>query len=292
MPRRIWNDGMEVVESDLSAGSASLEIELYDRLIYELMNRQQNLSFGDSFLCSNVSALVSQVKLGNGVYYDSTQVDPEPKTRLLRVGSNTNVNHTAADPTNPRYDLICITPARATIQTASRNFKNASTGAISTVTMDIETDWSSSLSVVAGTPAGSPAVPSTPSGKLALAKVLVAASSGIAGAGSYTDLRVRNRKPSGWIGIKTIAANTTMDLDDETILINGAYTYTLLPAASCYDSTTGVGKVLTVTKIDAGSASAVAGDGSELISEANSQPLTNQYTSIRLYSNGVKWYLI
>lgn len=76
MPRQVWQDGQEIIEQDLSQVSAELETELYDRYLYELTKRQANFTFGDSFVCSNTNATHSSVKLGNGAYYDNTQVDP------------------------------------------------------------------------------------------------------------------------------------------------------------------------------------------------------------------------
>jgi hypothetical protein len=292
MPRKQWNDGMELVQDDFSSASSVLEMELYDRLVYELMNRQQDLCFGDSFKASYVSALVSEVALGNGVYFDNTQVSPEPMTRLLYLEAAEQLNHTAAHATYNRIDVICVEAVRATTVTESRNFKNASTGVVTPISMDVQTDWVSEFSVVAGTPSGSPAVPATPAGKMAIAQVLVTAVSGISGAGAYTDVRTRYKKPSGWANVVTKSAAYTVDVDDETILINGAYTMTLPTAASCYDSTTGVAKIYTFIKIDAGSASTIAASGAETISGESSQSIDNRYTTLRLTTNGTAWYLI
>jgi hypothetical protein len=77
---------------------------------------------------------------------------------------------TTADPTNPRIDLVCITVSDA-----------AYTGALNTV----------AINVVAGTPAGSPVVPSTPTNSIALARVAVAAAATTITSGNITDVRVR-----------------------------------------------------------------------------------------------------
>jgi hypothetical protein len=77
---------------------------------------------------------------------------------------------TTADPTNPRIDLVCVTISDA-----------AYTGALNTV----------SINVVAGTPAGSPVVPSTPTNSIALARVAVAAAATTITSGNITDVRVR-----------------------------------------------------------------------------------------------------
>ena len=77
---------------------------------------------------------------------------------------------TTADPTNPRIDLVCVTISDA-----------AYTGALNTV----------AINVVAGTPAGSPVVPSTPTNSIALARVAVAAAATTITSGNITDVRVR-----------------------------------------------------------------------------------------------------
>ena len=77
---------------------------------------------------------------------------------------------TTADPTNPRIDLVCITVSDA-----------AYSGSLNQV----------AINVVAGTPAGSPSVPSTPTNSIALAQVAVAAGATTISSGNITDVRTR-----------------------------------------------------------------------------------------------------
>ena len=77
---------------------------------------------------------------------------------------------TAASPSLPRIDLVCITVSDA-----------AYTGTLNTV----------AINVVAGTPAASPVVPATPTNSIALAQVAVAANATSIVAGNITDLRSR-----------------------------------------------------------------------------------------------------
>jgi hypothetical protein len=77
---------------------------------------------------------------------------------------------TTADPSNPRIDLVCITVSDA-----------AYSGSLNQV----------AINVVAGTPAGSPTVPSTPTNSIALARVAVAAGATSITSGNITDVRVR-----------------------------------------------------------------------------------------------------
>jgi hypothetical protein len=88
------------------------------------------------------------------------------------VGYNdaaTVVAITTANPTNPRIDLICMTVQDAYYTGASNNVI---------------------FQVVAGTPAGSPVVPSTPANSIALAEVAVAAGALSITNGNITDRRV------------------------------------------------------------------------------------------------------
>lgn len=88
------------------------------------------------------------------------------------VGYNdapTVVAITTANPTNPRIDLICMTVQDAYYTGAQNNVI---------------------FQVVAGTPAGSPVVPSTPANSIALAEVAVAAGALSITTGNITDRRV------------------------------------------------------------------------------------------------------
>ena len=292
MARRFFNDGQEIVFGDLGSISSSLEIELYNRLIYEMMRRQQNCVFGDSFTGSYVNATTSQVLAGNGVQYDNTQVDPEPTTRLLYLAANTNVTHLAADPSNNRIDIICIKHDRATVSSQTRNLKSASDGTVSAVSMVVETDWLSDLLVVAGTPGVSPAVPATPGGYIKLAEVLVTAVTGIASSAAYTDKRPRYQRGGTKVVTKTTAY--TADLDDNTILANGAggsFSVTLPAAAAAFDSTNLISREYTIVNIGVSGTITIQANGAETIVGVNTQVMTNQYTSITVYTDGSQWWI-
>lgn len=287
MPRKQWNDGQEVIESDLGSISSALELELYDRLIYELMNRQRNVFFGDGFLAAYVGSVTSQVNAGSGMYYDSAQTDPEPKTRLLFLPATTQLTHDAAHASLNRIDIIVAYPTRAVTKTGTRNKKNAISGVVSAVEMDVETDWRSTIAIVAGTPGASPLVPATPAASVKLAEVLVTAATGITGASAYTDKRTRHRKSNSWVEYRSVTSAYTADQDDCLISANaasGAFAITL-PLASLVP-----GKVFEICKIDSsGNAVTVQGD---TISDAVTQVISAQWTTLRLRSNGSQYLLI
>lgn len=191
MPRRNFADGMEITYNDLSAINTEHEKELYDRVLLELLQNFTAGVFGGAFAVTRTSATQVQVAPGNGFFQDTTQVAPEPQLRPLLVAVAQTLNVASPDATNPRIDIVCIAPGRANSLSASRKYKDPNTSVISSQTLVVETDWASTLTVVTGTPAGSPAVPATPAGYMKLAEVAVTAVSGIAASGALTDKRVQ-----------------------------------------------------------------------------------------------------
>lgn len=91
---------------------------------------------------------------------------------------------TAADPTNPRIDRVCLTVS-----------DSAYSGSVNTV----------AVNVVAGTPAGSPSAPATPANSISLATVAVAAGATTIVNANITDTRVRTQIDEIVLGASTNA---------------------------------------------------------------------------------------
>lgn len=124
-----------------------------------------------------------QVNTGFGMLYNSAATADEfgPDEYMpIVVDSVISDSLAAHDPTNPRIDLVCLAPAWIDDQTASRNIKNPSSGAISSASVAQRRRLGATYQIVTGTPASSPSVPSVPAGYTVVGLAEVPAASGAA----------------------------------------------------------------------------------------------------------------
>lgn len=100
-----------------------------------------------------------------------------PRLLMARVdlGAGVHFVHDAADPTNPRIDLLQIRLTEVDDDNVSRDFKDAVTGALSTTVIDKKTRVQIEFQIKNGTPGANPAVPSTDAGWAALTRVRIPA---------------------------------------------------------------------------------------------------------------------
>lgn len=189
--RQNWNDGQEVTFQDLNDATKCVEKTLFERVLLDMLGRVKDAFFEDSFKCNYVGATTVQVKAGNGFQEDVAQVSPESTIRHLFRAADGNVSLAAPDGSNPRIDIISVKATLATDSSASRKKKDASTGVVSTVSLVTRQKWEADVVVTTGTPAGSPAVPSTPAGYIKLAEILVSAATGVANQAAITDRRTK-----------------------------------------------------------------------------------------------------
>lgn len=84
-------------------------------------------------------------------------------------------DHDAADPTNPRYDIICVKLEMLAGDSTSRDFEDAATRALSSTTPDKTRKVTLTKQVVKGTPAATPAEPAVPAGFVKWASVKIPA---------------------------------------------------------------------------------------------------------------------
>jgi hypothetical protein len=203
------------------------------------------------------------------------------------VGYNdapTVVAITTANPTNPRIDLICMTVQDAYYTGAQNNVI---------------------FQVVAGTPAGSPVVPSVPANSIALAEVAVAAGALSITTGNITDRRVlvttnipetgdisavvagTGLSGGGTSGSVTLAINTavTADLTTAQVFTNKDLTSGTNTFPSSLATLTGTqtltNKTLTSPLINVGinaqtgtTYTTVLADNGKLVTQTNASPIT------------------
>lgn len=189
MPRKHLNDGMEVIFQDHNELQGLLLRELYDRVFFEMVQRQEDAFFGDGFSPQFASSNQTTILKGVGFQSDGTVALEEPQKRMLYKGANALVTHAAPDGVNDRIDIIVVSHALVDGPQESRKFKSATSDDITAEQFVTSKDWDSLLEVVAGTPAASPAAPAVPAGKIQIAQVLVSAVTGIANAAAVTDTR-------------------------------------------------------------------------------------------------------
>ena len=136
-----YNDGMEIIYQDFNRAQKLMQKEMYERVLFELIQRAENAFFDDGFLASYVTPTSVSLNAGVGFQTDNTQVSPESKKRLLYFGSNQTVNLTPADPVNDRIDIVCVKHNYVDTASDTRKFKDAGTGVISNQSFQIEQDW-------------------------------------------------------------------------------------------------------------------------------------------------------
>jgi hypothetical protein len=210
MPRPVWSDGAEVNHTDLSNIGARSERELYERVLFQMLQKVENAFFDDSFSVSRTNATTVSIAAGTGFQTDNTQVAPESTKRLIYRASAVSQALNAAHASLNRIDIICVRANRVTSDTATRKFQNAVTDAVTDQTFPIETDWQADISYTAGTPDASPAVPATPSGYIKVAELLITAVTGLASSSDITDRRTRFYTDNGnfeYVDYEELAAN-------------------------------------------------------------------------------------
>lgn len=186
--RQNFNVGQEIISEDLNSLQSRLERGIYDRIIYEILQRKSNGFFQNGLKVLYQSSTDVVVKAGLGFQEANTGTkDPLRKPVVLDADLTVAIN--SPDSSNPRIDIICVRQGRYNSENENRKFKDEFANAISTQSFTVATDWKAEVLYVAGSPAGSPVAPATPSGYILLAEISVAASTGIASQASISDKR-------------------------------------------------------------------------------------------------------
>lgn len=211
------NDGQEITFEDFNKILQLVEKTSHERLLYHFVDKQSEGFFQDSFFTDYIDATHVSVRAGIGVQNDGTQISPETTRRLLYRSASATLVLSAADPTNPRKDIVVVKHNRATTLSQSRQVKDFITNIVAPQTLVVETDWLADLLVVAGTPAPSPSEPAVPSGYIKIAVVTVPAVTGPTSQSNIADSRVlmpilENIKidTSGFVSVPTKAVGTKL----------------------------------------------------------------------------------
>ena len=235
MPRRNFVDGMEIVIDDFNAQTAAIERGIYDRFLYEMIERAENVFFGDSFTVTYSSANSINIKKGSGFHTDNTQTSPQPTKRPLYLAADVNEVIETPDSVNDRIDIVCVKNALVDELSGSRQVKSAISSTITTESLTVQKDWEAEILIVEGTPGVSPVAPSTPAGYLRIASLEVTAVSGLAGSGAITD--ERELAPLGALatvdttGLLRVTAGASVTIDQlisdiDAFLVAGRQEYT------------------------------------------------------------------
>lgn len=191
MPLRKFNDGQEIVMEDFNDLSKSVLKDIYDRGLFEVLQRTENAFFDDSLqivFSNNINVIC---KKGLGFQTDAMAVSPNLKRKPVVLSGDKVLSVVPANAINDRIDLICVKSSISDELTGQRNYKDATDGSVSLQGFVLQTDWDSEFVVVEGVPAAVPAIPVVPPGYIKLAEVLVKAVVGIENANAITDKRTK-----------------------------------------------------------------------------------------------------
>jgi len=192
---------------------------------------------------------------------------------------NTTATITTANATNPRIDLICLTVNDAYYTGSTNNII---------------------VNVVAGTPASSPTVPSTPANSIALAQVAVGAGVTSIVNANITDVRVA--VTSNLITTSNIAINAQTGTSYTTVLTDNSKLITLANASAIavtippYSSVAyPIGSQITMAQYAAGQVTISGGSGVTVVSTggtASTPKLRAQYSTATAIQTSTNTWLV
>lgn len=91
------------------------------------------------------------------------------------AADETQVTHAAGNASNPRWDIVYVSLAEGSRDTQLRDFKDGTTGALSTQSVAMKTSNNLTVGIVQGTAAATPTLPALSTGQAALRYVYVPA---------------------------------------------------------------------------------------------------------------------
>ena len=188
------------------------------------------------------------VEKGLAFVNDATETDVfEPIYKAIPVDAQQTGTATAHDPTNARKDLISIGPSTVAEENVSRQIYDEPMDLFNPSGEDTHTRRTFELTVTAGTPSGSPVLPSTPAGHIQIAELQIPATSG--------PMTVVDLRTSVTVSQTDLAQVDTADLVDDAVtepkiddlavtepkIANGAVTANKLARPPIFPDVTAVG---------------------------------------------------
>jgi hypothetical protein len=192
-----YNDGEGVTHGDLNDSQTYLRALLSDQIIQSLVGNVSLTALGvdmdmggqrgaeaPSHLAYTLHGGQAYLRPGSA----TNKVQISPGVLLQKIGNSTGDSQTvlaysfvgteevsiaAGDATNPRVDLIQMKLEFISADSQSRDFKDATTGVITTTSQNKKQRVQCTLSVKSGTPAASPVYPDPDTGYVAVAGVVV-----------------------------------------------------------------------------------------------------------------------
>jgi len=305
-----YNEGELVVTEDQKDAQSIHEQFLYDYILRRMLGDPATAVFFDTDCAvSAAGGMDVEIGTGRGFQYVSSEADAdEPKFKPIYVAAAQSITVDAADPGDPRIDIVCIKAARDDADSESRYIKDGG-GSITTQNVYKRDVVSFDYSYVAGVAAGAPAEPAVPAGYVKIASIYVGAGVASITAADITDARIGLylsqpflNLPDEWSadGVETSDATVT-DLgtvsvdEDEQVMVeasvlgrksDGSEFYAAKIVGSFYRNSAG-----NVTALGGASITDESNDNSwggvDLVADAINQTVDIQVTGVA--ATDIKW---
>lgn len=180
--RIIWNTRERITSTDFNDATNLLNRGMLEMLASS-SGRQTGVVHGLQASITGVGLAVS-VSAGLAVFDNGTPTTADDSVfEWLELGSSTSVNVPAADPANPRWDVIEIAASDVVELSALRDVFNPALGTFTPQTLEKRRRSAPTISVRSGTPAATPVFPAGIAGVIPLAYILVPATVAVLTAG-------------------------------------------------------------------------------------------------------------
>ena len=247
-----------------------------DRLTNQAIWRTSGVLNSTDMIVSQSTPAAMSVSVSSGWAAIVGNYQANMGTYIAYNDNATTLTVTTADPSNPRIDLVVVQVADS--------FYSGTTNNVSFV-------------VIAGTPAATPTVPSTPTNALAIARIYVTAATGSITNTNISDLRVLGTTPfQPTLGFNSQAASYTLtatDANNMLLFTNNSTTanitvptYATVPFA--------VGTQINIARMGTAAVAASGASGVTIVSTGAttaSPALRAQYSTMTLINTGTNTWL-